>query len=82
MKQILMMYVDKNGNLWIKPAIEGLEFDHQYFDIFNSEGVFLKRIKFPLPDSFKWLSFEKNKLIARDSENCVVKVFDYEFLNY
>jgi hypothetical protein len=79
MKQILNMYVDKNGYLWIKPAVEGLEFDHQYFDIFNSEGVFLKRIKFPLPDSFKWLAFDKGKLIARDSENCVVKVFDYEF---
>ncbi|NOR45511.1 MAG: hypothetical protein GQ534_07985 [Candidatus Delongbacteria bacterium] len=82
MKQILWMYVDKNENLWIKPAIEGLEFDHQFFDIFNSEGIFLKRIKFPLPDSFKLLIFDKSKLIAIDRDNCIVKVFKYDFINH
>jgi hypothetical protein len=80
MKQILRMYVDKNGYLWIKPAIEGLEFDHQYYDIFNAEGIFLKRIKLPLSDSFEWLYFDKGKLIVRDPDNCVIKVFDYEFI--
>jgi hypothetical protein len=54
MKHILSMSIDKNGNIWIKPAVEGLEFDHQYFDIFNPNGIFMKRIKFSLPDSFKW----------------------------
>ena len=80
MKQILRMYVDNNGYLWIKPAVEGLEFDHQYYDIFNAEGIFLKRIKLPLADSFEWLYFDKGKLIVRDPDNCVIKVFDYEFL--
>ncbi|MBN2790634.1 MAG: hypothetical protein JXR69_10635 [Candidatus Delongbacteria bacterium] len=78
-KQIQSMYIDKNENLWIKPAVEGLELDHQYYDIFNSEGVFMKRIKLPLPDSFKWLTFDKNKLIAIDLDNSIVKVFDYDF---
>jgi len=80
MKQILRMNVDNNGYLWIKPAVEGLEFDHQYYDIFNAEGIFLKRIKLPLADSFEWLYFDKGKLIVRDPDNCVIKVFDYEFL--
>jgi len=80
MKQILRMYVDKNGYLWIKPAIEGLEFDHQYYDIFNVEGIFLKRIKLPLNDSFEWLYFDKDKLIVRDPDNSVINIFDYKFL--
>lgn len=80
MKQILRMYVDKNGNLWVCPAVEGLGFRHNYFDIFNSEGVFMKRIKLPLPEGFMWLAFDKGKLIVRDNKNCIVKVFDYEFI--
>ncbi|MCG2760604.1 MAG: hypothetical protein L6407_05280 [Candidatus Delongbacteria bacterium] len=80
MKQILRMYIDKNGNLWIKPAIGGLEFDHQFFDIFNSKGVFLKRIKLPLPDTYNRLVFDKDKLIGIDREGCELKIFDYVFL--
>ena len=80
MKQVLRMYADKDGNLWVCPAVEGFGFEHNYFDIFSSEGVFMKRIKLPLPEGFKWLSFDKGKLIVRDSKNCMVKVFDYKFL--
>lgn len=80
MKQILWMYVDKNGNLWVCPAVEGLETSHHIYDIFNPDGIFLKRIQLPVPDSFKQISFDNGKLIARDIENCVIKIFDYEFL--
>lgn len=79
MKQILSMYVDKEKNLWIKPAIEGLGIGHNYFDIFNSEGVFMKRIKLSIPDNFVNLVFDKDKLIAIDPDNCKIKVFDYDF---
>ncbi len=79
MKQILGLHTDKNGNLWVKPAIEGMGVDHQHFDIFNNQGIFLKRIELPIPDSFKMLFFDKNKLIVTDRENLIVKVFEYEF---
>jgi len=80
MKQILWLYSDKYGNLWVKPAVEGLEFDHQIYDIFNSEGVFMKRINLPLPDKYNRLIFDKNKLIGIDREGSELKVFDYEFI--
>ena len=79
MKQILWIHSDKNGNLWVKPAVEGLDFDHQFYDVFNSNGVFLKRIKLPIPDTYKRLIFDKDKLIAIDGDGCNLKVFDYEF---
>lgn len=80
MKQILWIHSDKNGNLWVKPAVEGLDFDHQFYDVFNSNGVFLKRIKLPIPDTYKRLIFDKDKLIAIDGDGCNLKLFDYEFL--
>ncbi len=80
MKQILWLYSDKYGNLWVKPAVEGLEFDHQIYDIFNSDGVFLKRINLPLPDKYNRLIFDKNKLIGIDREGSELKIFDYEFI--
>jgi hypothetical protein len=79
MKQILWMNSDKYDNLWVKPAVEGLEFDHQTYDIFNSEGIFLKRINLPLPGNYR-LIFDEDKLIGIDREGSILKVFDYEFI--
>lgn len=79
MKQILRIYADKNGNLWVKPAVEGFGLEHNYFDIFSPQGVFLKRIDIPLPVSSIWLTFDKENLIAIDMSNSVVKIFEYEF---
>ena len=89
-KAINGIFIDKYERIWINPAIEykngeKIEKVDLYFDIFDKDGVFLKRFS---PDFFKdsndfrlFLKFtfygEYLYIIDKENDDFVIKVFEY-----
>ncbi|PID26431.1 MAG: hypothetical protein CR982_10340 [Candidatus Cloacimonadota bacterium] len=71
------IYVDKSDYLWITPSMENNLNKYKVIDLFDQKGIFLNRVELKKIPKTYTIYLKRDKLIAYDFKEDMVKVFDY-----
>lgn len=84
-RAINSLYIDSYNRLWVVPSVKRTSenYDVFYTDIFNPDGVFLKRCQLPQLTGRDYFNLENqlffygNRIYYISHEDCIVKVYEY-----